>query len=249
MFLLPPSYWKIRTTKEKGRGVFAARARSPGTIIGDYLGRVVRPEDDEETVNSLYGMHAHDAFVFSPNKETIGIHLINHSCMPNCAMYPYKGHILYIALRRIFPGEELTVSYMVEPAEVPDGLTYTCYCRTVLCQGTMVVSQERARAFWDVFVKKHMGTYYNHIGTPYGVELPFLPEYPSVVADEFIYPLFGCSGQKPHVLRTTTLPHVSDIRTGIRETGRFLLIPALHCIILGEANGVVVYRDMATKGK
>ena len=40
-----------------------------------------------------------------------GAEIINHSCDPNLVSRVMKGHVLYISLRDIRPGEELTVSY------------------------------------------------------------------------------------------------------------------------------------------
>ena len=40
-----------------------------------------------------------------------GAEIINHSCEPNLVSRVMKGHILYVSLRVIKPGEELTVDY------------------------------------------------------------------------------------------------------------------------------------------
>ncbi len=40
-----------------------------------------------------------------------GAEIINHSCDPNLISRVMKGHILYMSLREIQPGEELTVDY------------------------------------------------------------------------------------------------------------------------------------------
>ena len=40
-----------------------------------------------------------------------GAEIINHSCEPNLISRVMKGHILYMSLRRIRKGEELTVDY------------------------------------------------------------------------------------------------------------------------------------------
>ena len=40
-----------------------------------------------------------------------GAEIINHSCDPNLITRVMKGHIIYMSLRAIKPGEELTVNY------------------------------------------------------------------------------------------------------------------------------------------
>lgn len=40
-----------------------------------------------------------------------GAEIINHSCDPNLISRVMKGHVLYMSLRAIQPGEELTVDY------------------------------------------------------------------------------------------------------------------------------------------
>lgn len=41
MFLLKNNSWKIKKTIEKGYGVFAKKEIKAGTVISDYLGKVI----------------------------------------------------------------------------------------------------------------------------------------------------------------------------------------------------------------
>jgi len=68
-----------------------------------------------------------------------GAEFINHSCDPNCHSIIVKGHILYMALRDIHPGEELTVDYRFDP-HVP---TVRCICGTNGCRGTINLARKR----------------------------------------------------------------------------------------------------------
>jgi SET domain-containing protein len=62
-----------------------------------------------------------------------GAEYINHSCEPNLAARIIKGHILYISLRYISPGEELTVDYHFDKkVERVD-----CRCGAKKCRGTI----------------------------------------------------------------------------------------------------------------
>jgi uncharacterized protein len=62
-----------------------------------------------------------------------GAEYINHSCEPNLAARIVKGHILYVSLRDIKPGEELTVDYMFDRKvdKIP------CSCGSRKCRGTI----------------------------------------------------------------------------------------------------------------
>ena len=42
MFLIKDDFWQIKKTKERGYGVFARKEIKAGTIIGDYLGKVIK---------------------------------------------------------------------------------------------------------------------------------------------------------------------------------------------------------------
>lgn len=65
-----------------------------------------------------------------------GAEIINHSCEPNLVARVMKGHILYLSLRSIKRGEELTVNYnFAKDTEVPP-----CCCGAKKCRGTMVRS-------------------------------------------------------------------------------------------------------------
>src|SRR5476651_958428 len=110
MFILPPEYLDVRKTEDRGNGVFAKKDIPAGTIIGDYLGKLIREEEEEkyEDEKCFYLMYYSNKASIFPDGKKPGIHLINHSCEPNTYMYTYQGRTLYFALRQIFAGEELT---------------------------------------------------------------------------------------------------------------------------------------------
>ena len=66
-----------------------------------------------------------------------GAEIINHSCEPNLIARVMKGHILYMSLRRIRRGEELTVNYNF----AADSSAGPCRCGARNCRGTMVREQ------------------------------------------------------------------------------------------------------------
>jgi SET domain-containing protein len=62
-----------------------------------------------------------------------GAELINHSCEPNLVGRIMKGHILYMSLRPIKKGEELTIDYNFEKNTGKN----KCMCGATTCRGTL----------------------------------------------------------------------------------------------------------------
>ena len=82
MFLISKDYWEVRETKEKGRGVFAKKGIAAGTVVGDYLGRVIKTAeyDLDRDKEGLYLMYLTDEASIYPDLKKPGLHLFNHSC-------------------------------------------------------------------------------------------------------------------------------------------------------------------------
>ncbi len=156
MFLLSNEYWQIRQTSDKGRGVFATQRIPSGTVIGDYLGRVLSLSDfDPDSEQEMYLMAFGTSMYIYPDMKNPGIYLVNHSCQPNSWMYIYRGHTLFFALRDITPGEEITISYLLCPLEMSctNGCVHECFCGSTFCRGTMHASLESYTA-WHAYLKK-----------------------------------------------------------------------------------------------
>jgi len=62
-----------------------------------------------------------------------GAEIINHSCEPNVVSRIMKGHVIYMSLRTIEPGEELTVDYNFEYV----GDRTSCACGAPKCRSVM----------------------------------------------------------------------------------------------------------------
>ena len=67
-----------------------------------------------------------------------GAEIINHSCSPNLVSRIMRGHVLYMSLRTIQPGEELTVNYNFDK----DVRTFPCSCGAASCAGAIGKSKE-----------------------------------------------------------------------------------------------------------
>lgn len=68
-----------------------------------------------------------------------GAEYINHSCDPNVQAVIVKGHILYVSLREIQPGEELAVDYHFD-SHVEK---VKCSCGAETCRGTINVFPDK----------------------------------------------------------------------------------------------------------
>lgn len=241
MILLPPDSWEIKTTEKKGRGIFATKDIPAGTVVGDYIGKVIKTaeEDTYEKDEGLYLMYYHDyASLYPLDIKAPGVHLINHACAPNCWMYTYKGHTLFFTLRHIFAGEELTVSYLLSPDITCDPCTHTCKCEGLICYQTMHLSKERFEIWNEVNIELSNKTKRERIR--YGKELPKITAYPKKIPDNPVYLLAGSSEQPSLTLEDKALPSTKILRKTIRESGKTLLFPALKIKVLGIENNKVI---------
>ena len=188
MFLIGDDKWEVRETPHKGRGVFAKKLIEKGTVIGDYLGTIIQMSeyDIDEDSRGLYLMYLTDETCIYPDLNTAGLHLINHSCKPNCWIYTYKFHTLFFALRRIYPGEEVCISYLLSPLDtLCDPCPHDCHCGEKTCTGTMHLSQVQFM-LWQKFqdAQKQPVPKKRFIKN---TQLPKLDEYPTRISVDSIY--------------------------------------------------------------
>ncbi len=186
MFLISKDYWQVQTTKQKGTGVFATNKIGKGIIIGDYIGNLIPYEDVnfEEEKKNMFLMYFNDKLGVLPDLSKPGIHLINHSCSPNCWIYKYKGHTLFFTLRDVEKNEELAISYLLAPAPRCNPCTHQCYCGSNNCTGTMHLTEKKYKK-WQKFQKKE----FRNIGIN-GItienSLKSLIKYPKRISDDYI---------------------------------------------------------------
>lgn len=184
MFLLSDRYWEIKNTKNKGLGIFAKKNIPKASIIGDYIGKIIRPQDAPIDEENFYLMYYHDHAAISPDLKKPGVHLLNHSCKPNAFLYIHKGHTLAFALEKISKGKEITIPYLLSPKdEFCNPCLHICKCGDSECSGTMHLSKdvyEKWKKFNEEWSKK---TKRERIS--FGKELPELKLYPKI-PEEYI---------------------------------------------------------------
>ena len=188
MFLIKDDFWQIKATQEKGLGIFCKKELKAGTIIGDYLGKVIKTAhyDLDRDKKGLFLMYFTDQASIYPNLKKPGIHLLNHSCTPNCWIYIYCGHTLFFTLRKIAPGEELTISYLLSPKdETCKPCLHTCKCKSKFCTGTMHMSPDKYER-WQIFQNEQKKKT-KRAKAVLGKNLPKLTSYPKTIPNNPIY--------------------------------------------------------------
>jgi SET domain-containing protein len=137
---IDPDYtcFKIKLAKSKIHrwGIYAAEFIPAGRKVIEYTGeRINRRETKRRSESSdlIYLFTLDSYWTLDGSVGGSGAQYINHSCDPNLVTRIIKGHIIYMAMRDIRPGEELTVDYRfdkkVERVE--------CLCGTAKCRGTI----------------------------------------------------------------------------------------------------------------
>lgn len=119
-------------------GVYTTERIPAGRKVIEYTGeRISRRETKRRADSSdmIYLFTLDPYWTLDGSVGGSGAEYINHSCEPNLVARIMKGHILYVALRDIGRGEELTVDYHFDKKveKVP------CKCGALNCRGTINV--------------------------------------------------------------------------------------------------------------
>jgi SET domain-containing protein len=97
-----------------GLGLFAAKPIAKRAYIATYRGkRIPTPEahrrEREGKAKYMFELNARWT-IDGSSRRNLGRY-INHACRPNCEAVLRKGHLIFVALRNIAPGEEITLDY------------------------------------------------------------------------------------------------------------------------------------------
>jgi len=144
MILLPHDFWEVRDTKKKGKGIFAKKDIKKHKLVAQYIGKLIHIKDIDLDTYGQYLMEYDDERTIVPNLQSVGAHLINHSCDPNCWIYKYNRNVFLASMRDILPGEEITIHYLLPPKGISckDTCSHICNCGEENCSGTMHLSEE-----------------------------------------------------------------------------------------------------------
>jgi uncharacterized protein len=125
----------IKESKIHRYGVYAGERIPANRKVIEYTGeRVNRHEAKRRGDGDYTYLFAVDPYwTLDGSVGGSGAEIINHCCEPNLISRVMKGHILYMALRDIKAGEELTVDYNFDTKieRTP------CACGATGCRGTI----------------------------------------------------------------------------------------------------------------
>lgn len=125
----------IRHSPIEGKGCFATAHFKSRRKIAEYAGeKITNAEANRRAGRRKLRICAiNNRWSLDGSRGGNGTHYINHSCEPNAFMQILYGHILFIALRDIEPGEEITIDY--ENTLHSD--TKRCICGAPTCRRTI----------------------------------------------------------------------------------------------------------------
>ena len=125
----------VQQSAIEGKGCFSAALFKRGHKIAEYTGEKISNAEANRRANRrrLRICAIDNRWSIDGSRGGNGTHYINHSCAPNAYMKILYGHILFVALFDIEPGEEITIDY--ESTLHSD--SKRCTCGTYSCRGTI----------------------------------------------------------------------------------------------------------------
>jgi uncharacterized protein len=119
-------------------GVYTAEAIPAGRKVIEYTGEKISRRETKlraESSELIYLFTLDSYWTIDGSVGGSGAEYINHSCDPNLVARIIKGHILYMSMRPIRQGEELTVDYHFDKKVE----RVSCSCGAAKCRGTINV--------------------------------------------------------------------------------------------------------------
>lgn len=129
-----------------GKAVYARDVIEPGELIAVWTGRIVSADgldDLPEEIRRHTVQVEEDLYLASYGPDE-GPDFINHSCEPNAGL---DGQIAIVALRRIAPGEEVTIDYAMCDGSPYD--EFDCACGSPICRGRVTGDDWRNPVLWE----------------------------------------------------------------------------------------------------
>lgn len=126
---------EIRKSPIEGKGCFSVADFKGRRKIAEYTGeKITNAEANLRAGRRKLRICAiNNRWSLDGSRGGNGTHYINHSCEPNAYMQILYGHILFIALRDIEPGEEITIDY----ESTLHSNKKKCICGAPSCRGTI----------------------------------------------------------------------------------------------------------------
>lgn len=117
-----------------GLGLFATKPIKRSVYIATYRGRRISAEEAArlEARGSRYMFEINSRWTIDGSPRWNLARYFNHSCRPNAKPVGRNGGIVFVALRRIEPGEEITIDYGKEYLDyfIAEGGCRCNHCRS-----------------------------------------------------------------------------------------------------------------------
>jgi SET domain-containing protein len=130
---------EVKISDTEGRGLFAMQPIRKGEIVSVRGGHIITRQMEKKITkpDGYWGYPIADGVVLGPlNSEEVEsvMMFLNHSCEPNVGIL---GQIIFVAMRDIDSGEELTIDYAMFGANKEP---MRCNCRFSNCRGLITDS-------------------------------------------------------------------------------------------------------------
>jgi hypothetical protein len=138
-----------------GHSVAARAVIEPGELIGVWSGRIVGRDaldDLPEEIRRHTVQIEEDLYLASISADEPP-DCINHSCEPNAGL---DGQIAIVALRRILPGEEVSIDYAMCDGSPYD--EFECAYSSPICRGKVTGDDWRDLVLWKRYAG-HFSSY------------------------------------------------------------------------------------------
>jgi SET domain-containing protein len=129
---------RVGQSKIHGWGIYADQDIPPNRKVIEYTGEKISLREAGRRRNTPYLFVLNDRCMIDGRVGGSGAEFINHSCSPNLVTRIVKGHILFMSLRPIRKGEELTIDYNYDDSDE----TTRCICGAPSCRGTINIKRE-----------------------------------------------------------------------------------------------------------
>jgi len=128
---------RVGQSKIHGWGLYADQDIPANRKVIEYTGEKISMMEAMRRQDTPFLFVLDDLWMIDGAVRGSGAELINHSCAPNLVTRIVKGHILFMSLRPIRKGEELTVDYNYDDTDE----TMRCVCGAPSCRGTINIKQ------------------------------------------------------------------------------------------------------------